>query len=83
MEIWGRSVKVTTLFMDRLRPPMRLHITSTFASYPSRISRMRNEGKWLDRVSNLGPLARKSDTEHDVSIFAKCFILRANRDVQI
>ena len=26
MEIWGRSVKVTTLFMGRLRAPMRLHI---------------------------------------------------------
>ena len=27
---------------------------------------MRNESKWSDRVSNLGPLARKSDTEHNV-----------------
>ena len=27
---------------------------------------MRNESKWPDRVSNLRPLARKSDTEHDV-----------------
>ena len=33
------------------------------------------------------PLTLKSDTEHDglclVSIFAKCFILRANRDLRI
>ena len=27
---------------------------------------MRNESKWPDRVSILGPLARKSATEHDV-----------------
>ena len=27
---------------------------------------MRNESKWPDRVSNVEPLARKSDTEHDV-----------------
>ena len=59
----------------------------TFASTPSRISGRRNESKWLDRVSNLGPLALKSDTELDViclvSILAKCFILRANRFANI
>ena len=78
MEIWGRSVKVTTLFMGRLRPPMRLNITSisahTFASNPSPISRMRNEKEWPDWASNLGPLARKSDTEHDVYSKFQCLL---------
>ena len=77
MEIWGRSVKVTSLFMGRLRPPMQLHITSTKVHILSpvtllRISEMRNESKWPDRVVSLGPLALKSDTEHDVYAKFQC-----------
>ena len=78
MVMWGRSANVTILFVDRLRPPKQLTTCSTKVPYfrqkRSRISGRRTESKWPDRVSNLGPLALKSDTEHgclcQVSIFA-------------
>ena len=63
--------------MGRLRPPMQLHITSTKVHILSpvtllQISETRNESKWPDRVVSLGPLALKSDTEHDVYAKFQC-----------
>ena len=64
----GRSVNVTTLFLCMLRPPKQLTSTKVHLLSPVTLFNQRkekNESKWPDMVSNLGPLALKSDTELD------------------
>ena len=74
-QVWhvmsGLSVNLTTLFLDRLRPPKRLTSTVFFLytlspvtdNCPSSVSRRRKESIWPDRVSSPGPLALESDLQ--------------------
>ena len=61
MVMSGRSVNEATLIP---RPPKQLTSSKVHILSPVNLTR-RKESKWPNRVSNLGPLALKSDTELD------------------